>query len=304
MKAIANLTRMTVALACALGAAQARAEVPSSFSIQGVLRDGGGKLQSTPITAILRFYDAASGDHELIGQIEKDQVPALNGLFTVTVSDPQLAQSLSQSSTGEIWVQVTIGNETFPRQQLTPNLMALMCRVADSAHSAERFSGSLLDVDGVVQAHGLHFTGAGGHTLGPITVLHNAGGTGDLVSGPFDHTEVGANLGRTMIWNATGPHLRDVTMCNRGPSAYYKVETSAGATYEGQYTATYVSCPTGPCVSVTWAGWDLQLSDGDNKPVVGSSAGVVYFTLSWIDGSGWRVEHMNGTVGVTNFECH
>jgi hypothetical protein len=134
-------------------------------------------------------------------------------------------------------------------------------------------------------------------------VLHNAGGSGDSVVGPFDAAEVGANLGRTMIWNATGPHLRDVAQCNRGPSANFKVETSAGAAYEGQYTATYVKCPTGPCVSLSWAGWDLQLSDGSNMPVMGSSAGVVYFTLSWIDNA-WRVEHMNGTVGVTNFECH
>jgi hypothetical protein len=292
-----------VTLACCFGAAPARAAVPSSFSIQGVLRDGGGKLQSTPITVLLKIYDAEKEGNLLLPPIERTDLPALNGLFTITISDPQLTESLGKSTTGELWVQLTIGNDPFPRQALTPNLMALMCKVADSAHSAERFSGSQLDVDGVVQAHGLRFIGAGGNSLGPITVVHNSGGSGDVVSGPFDAAEVGANLGRTMIWNATGPHLRDVVQCNRGPSANYKVETSAGAAYEGQYTATYVKCPTGPCVSVTWAGWDLVLSDAANMQVAGSSAGVVYFTLSWIDNV-WRVEHMNGTVGVTNFECH
>jgi hypothetical protein len=281
----------------------AAAAVPQSFSIQGVLRDGGGKLQSTPITVLLRIYDAEKDGNLLLPAIERTDLPALNGLFTITVSDPQLTESLGNSSTGQLWIQLTIGNDTFPRQALTPNLMALMCNVADRAHSAESFSGPLLDVDGVVQAHGLHFTGSGGSSLGAITVLHNSGGTGDSVVTPFDPAEVMANSGRTMVWNATGPHLRDVAQCNRGPSASYKVESSAGIAYEGQYTATYVKCPEGPCVSLSWAGWDLVLSDAADMKLVSSSAGVVHFTLSWVDGT-WRVEHMNGQVGVTNFECH
>jgi hypothetical protein len=268
-----------------------------------VLRDGNGKLQSTPLTVLIRFYDTVDGDHELFHMVSMDQVPALNGLFTVTISDDQLVTSLSQSASGEVWVQLTIGNDAFPRQSLTPNLMALMCRVADRAHTAESFSGSLLEVAGVVQAEGLHFIGKGGQSLGPITVLHNTGGTGDSVVVPFDPDEVAANLGRTMIWNATGPHLRDVVQCNRGPSANFKVETSAGQTYEGPYTATYVKCPNGPCVAITWVGWDLTLTDGANMQQVASSAGTVNFTLAWLANS-WRVEHMVGAVGVTNFECH
>jgi hypothetical protein len=299
---------LVLSVLSSLSPATAAANVPTSFSLQGVLRDGSGRLQSTPVTVLVNLYDAASGGNLLAGPYQQTNVGALNGLFTVAISDPQIVANLNKSATGELWIELTIGNDTFPRQPLTPNVAALMCGVADRARSADvaetakSFTGPLLEVKGQIRADGVQFT-HGGQSLGSLVVVHNAGAAGDAVSVPFDADEVLAKAGASLIWNGNGPRLRDIDTCNQGPSANFRVENSANLAWPGQYTVTFTNCAAAACITGSWQGWELRLYDGKDALVADQSTGVVHFTLAWENGS-WRVEHMNGSVGTTNFECH
>ena len=114
---------------------QSRAGVPSSFSVQGVLRNGSGMLQSSTINVLSNFYDSQMGGTKIAGPYSAQNVPAVNGLFTVTFSDPMIIKSLSGSASGQMWLELTVGNDVFPRQQVTPGIAALMCQQADSANA-------------------------------------------------------------------------------------------------------------------------------------------------------------------------
>jgi hypothetical protein len=125
---------VVAALAATLPATRAAAAVPPAFSVQGVLRDGAGQLQTLAITVQASFYDAESGGNLLNPRpyVAKD-VKAVNGLFTVAFSDPGLLSALASPPSGQLWLEITIGLELFPRQQVTPGIAALLCKSADDS---------------------------------------------------------------------------------------------------------------------------------------------------------------------------
>lgn len=125
---------LLVAALVALAASDAAATVPSSFSVQGVLRDNTGKLQTMAVTVSTNFFAAQTGGSPLnSAPYIANNVMAVNGLFTVTFSDAMLIQNLSASPSGQLWIEVTVGNDTFARQQVTPSVWSLMSAQADNA---------------------------------------------------------------------------------------------------------------------------------------------------------------------------
>lgn len=108
-------------LALALGA-QALAAPPPALTVQGVLRDGSGALQSATVTVLVSVYDAETAGTRLFGPSQTNGVPVTNGLFTVNVTDATLPGIVAASSAA--WLEVTVGSDVFPRTRLTPAVFA------------------------------------------------------------------------------------------------------------------------------------------------------------------------------------
>jgi hypothetical protein len=132
-----------VVLLALIAARPARASVPSSFTVQGVLRDSTGKLQSMPVQVAVNLYGAQSGSAPLASYAPA-MVTASNGLFTLTITDASLVTEVSSAS--GVWLELitcppaatscdssTPGSDTFARQPVTSELFALMCGHADDA---------------------------------------------------------------------------------------------------------------------------------------------------------------------------
>jgi hypothetical protein len=108
---------------------QAWADVPTEFTVQGVLRDGSGALQSVALDVSVSLWSAASGGTRLAGPYTKSGVPVSDGLFTFTVSDPALPATLASASA--VWMEVSAGTNTFERQKVTSSFYAAVA--GDSA---------------------------------------------------------------------------------------------------------------------------------------------------------------------------
>lgn len=131
-------TLLAAALFVLAAPSMARATVPQSFSVQGVLRDSSGKLQTMSVTVQTNFFDAQTAGNLLNPTpYLANNVMAVNGLFTVTFSDAMVSANLAKTTTGQLWIEVTVGNDTYPRQQVTPGIWALMCASADHATEAD-----------------------------------------------------------------------------------------------------------------------------------------------------------------------
>src|SRR5258706_11620954 len=108
----------------------ARGAVPSALSVQGVLRDSGGKLQSMMVNVTASLWDAQTSGNKLAGPYGPTMVMATNGLFTFPINDAALTTELAAAS--QVWLELSVGNDTFARQPVTPQLYALMCGTADN----------------------------------------------------------------------------------------------------------------------------------------------------------------------------
>jgi hypothetical protein len=159
-----------------------------------------------------------------------------------------------------------------------------------------------LDVAGRARTNGAVFNN-NGTNYGRIVVAHNPNGTGDAVTVPWSGADITANPGLHLAWNANAPHLRDVVTCAAGIDPSYSVDETVDPGWPGQYNVTFTPCPGTACITGTYEGWELELYNGTGTQVVGPAASVVHFTLALESGT-WRVEHMNGLVGTTAFECH
>src|SRR5438876_88083 len=120
-------------LCVCLAAPAARAAVPSEFTVQGVLRDAAGALQSMPVTVVTNFYDDPLAGTKLnSGSYSASNVPTSNGLFsqtfTLTAGDVTALGAAAQ-----VWMAVQIGSDSFARQKVTPELSALFAKRAESA---------------------------------------------------------------------------------------------------------------------------------------------------------------------------
>jgi hypothetical protein len=124
--------RTGIALLLALGlAAPAAAAVPSQFVIQGALRDKMGQLQSMMVNVTVTLFDAATAGKRLAGYGPK-AVMVENGLFSVAIDDPTLGAKL----TGPAWVEVVVGNDTYPRFQVASQLYALRAQTTEGLQAA------------------------------------------------------------------------------------------------------------------------------------------------------------------------
>jgi hypothetical protein len=123
--------------ALSLFCAGARATVPQNFSVQGVLRDKSGALQSTTATVVVNFFAAAMampGEKPLNATpITLTGVGVTNGLFTINV--PLTSDLANTFANPQVWLEMTVNSDTFPRQQVTPDVYSLMCGTADVANS-------------------------------------------------------------------------------------------------------------------------------------------------------------------------
>jgi hypothetical protein len=128
--------RLIVTAAClVLAASGARAAVPTELTVQGVLRDANGMLQSMPVTVTIDLFDdQAAGNKLNAAAYVTNNVPVVNGMFTqtVTLSAPDLT---AMTNAAQVWMAVQIGSDSFPRQKVTPELYALISRVAESANA-------------------------------------------------------------------------------------------------------------------------------------------------------------------------
>jgi microcystin-dependent protein len=162
-----------VLLSIVAGASPALAGVPTQFSLQGSLRDGAGKLQSTVVPASMSLFDSMSGDNRIAGPYSFPMVAVQNGLFTLTVDDPALLTKLGK---GGVFVELTIGGDVYSRFSVTSQIFALRAATCDSADQLRAFP---LAPAPPSEGQVLRFT-AGAWT--PTTVAAGGGGPGP--SGP------------------------------------------------------------------------------------------------------------------------
>jgi hypothetical protein len=156
-----------------LASSLARANVPSAFSVQGVLRDSAGQLQSTMVNVSVNLFDAQTTGNRLAGPYGPTMVMATNGLFTFPITDANLQTELADAA--QVWLELTVGTDVFARQLVSPQLYAVMCGTADVANSMPNVS----DVSGNI---GIGTTAPGA----PLQLAHATAGpypNQDLVIG-------------------------------------------------------------------------------------------------------------------------
>jgi hypothetical protein len=139
-----------------LASSLARATVPSAFSVQGVLHDSTGALQTMPVMVTVKLFAAQTGGSALATK-GPTSVMATNGLFTFQFADVNLQTELAGAA--QVWMEVTAGSDTFARQPVNPQLYALMCGTADAAKSVV---GGYVDLTSAQTVAGAKtFTGVG-----------------------------------------------------------------------------------------------------------------------------------------------
>lgn len=121
-----------VALALVLMASTgARATVPKEFTVQGVLRNSMGQLQTMTVTVTATLFSAQTGGTAYGSPYTQGNVMAQDGLFSVVFAAPSVLTDLSGAT--EVWLEVNVDGEVYPRQKVTPEIYAAMCATADDA---------------------------------------------------------------------------------------------------------------------------------------------------------------------------
>lgn len=161
-------------------AGPARAQVPRRFTVQGVLRDSDGALQTTPVDVTVRFFSARTGGVALGAAYGPVGAEAQNGLFAVSMPAPGIVGDLAMAT--EVWLEIDVDGDTFPRQQVTSDVFALLAAHAESADSvSERCVGCITNAmlsDGI----------AGSRISGPVssaTSATNASQLGGVVASGY-----------------------------------------------------------------------------------------------------------------------
>lgn len=123
---------LAAALLCALPVS-AQKLVPRKVSIQGVLRDGDGALQSRSTNVTVRFFTKQTGGDQVGDTSGPTEVEVVDGLFTVeVVAEPAQWADLPDAP----WLELTVGDDKYARQALTSVPFAL------ASVSAERLSAA------------------------------------------------------------------------------------------------------------------------------------------------------------------
>jgi len=131
---------------------RAGATTPPSFSVQGVLRNNMGQLQSMALNVTVTLWNGSAPAATQLASYPNNMVQAQNGLFTVTLTDAMLYSKIANAA--EVWMQLDVqGIGTFPRQQVTSQLFAVESASADGLRgvpvsSVAPTTGQVLQYDG------------------------------------------------------------------------------------------------------------------------------------------------------------
>jgi len=216
--------RLEFAIGLLFVASTAKAAVPNAFSVQGVLRDNMGKLQSMMVNVTVSLYDAQTNGNKLGGPYGPNPVMANNGLLTLSITDPNLQTGLSGAS--QVWLEMTVGSDTFARQPVAPQLFALLCGTADVA----------MKLPGVTVSNG----NVGLGTTAPKALLHLEGQAGresgvQLSFGDYQHyLYVRSNLGNVLVIDANG----DTDVNSKNGSGVIAFYTGQGSNIGGTGAST------------------------------------------------------------------
>src|SRR2546429_244438 len=119
--------RIGIVVGLMLAGASARAAVPTELTVQGVLRDSAGKLQSSTVQVTVKFFDKQTGGNPIGATFGPVAAAAVNGLFSQPVT-LAAGDFTALANAAQVWMEVTVGNDTFDRQKVSPELYALACR--------------------------------------------------------------------------------------------------------------------------------------------------------------------------------
>jgi endosialidase-like protein len=132
------MRRLVLALSLATLAlpGAAHANVPTRFTVQGVLRDNTGVLQTTMVTFVVKIWQSQNSmaASDLLFTYSpappNNVVMAQNGLFTIAVTlapadVSAIAASLANASVTSLWLEVTANGFVYSRQPLTEVMSAI-----------------------------------------------------------------------------------------------------------------------------------------------------------------------------------
>lgn len=239
-------------------AGHARAATPIELTVQGVLRDGAGSLQTTPVNVTVALFDAATAGNALGSPYMAANVKADNGLFTVTFPAPSLISDVDPAT--ELWAEITMGADTFPRVKVQATLMAQMGGRADDVPQ----------LGGVAAASYLKTSAADTRYLGSAATAADTAKLGGAAAAAFLTTSAGD--GRYL--GATATAANSAKLGGVAASAYQArvTGTCSGNTYAQSIGATgTVGCGTATAGTVT--------SVSGTAPVTSSGGAAPALTL-------------------------
>jgi hypothetical protein len=130
-----KIVRLAVALSLVLASTHALATVPSSFTVQGVLRDGMGALASHSVGVTVKLWRSQSGmaGSDQLFVSPSTSVGAVNGLFTVPVTlSPADVKAIGDPAVTELWLEVTADGFVYSRQPVSAGMYSIFSSQADS----------------------------------------------------------------------------------------------------------------------------------------------------------------------------
>lgn len=225
----------------------ARATVPNTFSVQGVLRDSTGKLQSMMVNVTVNLWDAQTAGNQLAGPYQQS-VMATNGLFTMAITDNAILTKLASPPPppGGVWLELIVGNDTFPRQLVTPGMYSLMSGNADHAATADHATSA--DSATSATSAGSASTASNVSCSGCITGAMVAGATlhGSNIAGGGAHNH-GISYNQS-AQNITLAPLAETTTCAACPSGTNVIGGNCnGTNYTAMLVKSFVSSNSWCC---------------------------------------------------------
>ncbi len=226
----------------------------TGFFYSGRLTEPSGKPLEGPLDLVVRFYSQASDGSPILGDLNKSQVVLQDGMFQIELdlSASDLATLLGNGTT-PLYIEITQGSITYPRQRFTSVPFAL--RVPVDGATIEFNGNGELSVKAIDQSK---ITG-----LASAITTQTVGG--DL-SGSVSNATIAKIQGKTV--SASNPGTNTYLMYDGSNWVAAAVSGGAG----GTVTQVNVTAPLGvtspttiPALTITQAGTssDGYLSQAD-----------------------------------------